>query len=452
MVHEAEHDGPQFLPAAPPREDNMKSKTSIIAGILTATSLGAALWVHQRADASSTPQYRLGNVERGNIRATVSATGTLGAVRTVEVGTQVSGQISAIYVDFNDHVKKGQLIARIDPTLQQQAVQDALAGVARAQAPLTQAKLEYERNTKLHDQKIVTDVEYNAAVSNYAVAKANYTSADISLQKARQNLSYTNIYSPIDGVVVERAMDVGQTVAASLSAPKLFVIANDLSQMQIMANVDESDIGLITPDQTVNFTVQSFKDRQFTGSVKQVRLNSTTVNNVVSYTAIISVQNTDGKLLPGMTATTKFVTGSADSVLTAPTAALRFTPPAGTVTAAPDTGAAATAARKARATRFAGAASDGANGGVPRPKGAGAGATRGTIWTVDAKGTLQKHVVKTGLTDGSRTQIESRDLAAGAVIVLGTSQPGAASPASNAAAQNPLQPTTNRRQGPPGPF
>jgi HlyD family secretion protein len=428
----------------------MTIKTRIIAGVLTATSLGAALWVHQRADASSTPQYRPGNVERGNIRATVSATGTLGAVRTVEVGTQVSGQISAIYVDFNDHVKKGQLIARIDPTLQQQAVQDALAGVARAQAPLTQAKLEYERNTKLHDQKIVTDVEYNTAVSNYAVAKANYTSADISLQKARQNLSYTNIYSPIDGVVVERAMDVGQTVAASLSAPKLFVIANDLSQMQIMANVDESDIGLITPEQTVNFTVQSFKNRQFSGSVKQVRLNSTTVNNVVSYTAIISVQNADGKLLPGMTATTKFVTGSADSVLTVPTAALRFTPPAGAVSAVADTSAAATAARKARATRIAGAAPGGATG-APRPKGAGFGATRGTIWTVDATGTLQKHVVKTGLTDGSRTQIDSRDLTAGTVIVLGTIQPGA-SPASSAAAQNPLQPTTNRRQGPPGPF
>ena len=313
----------------------MKTKTGIIAAVLVATSLGAALWVHQRADASSTPQYRLGSVERGNIRATVSATGTLGAVRTVEVGTQVSGQISAIYVDFNDHVKKGQLIARIDPTLQQQAVQDAQAGVARAQAPLTQAKLEYERNKTLHDQKIVTDVEFNTAVSNYAVAKANYTSADISLQKARQNLSYTNIYSPIDGVVVERAMDVGQTVAASLSAPKLFVIANDLSQMQILANVDESDIGLITPAQPVTFTVQSYKDRSFTGSVKQVRLNSTTVNNVVSYTAIISVENTDGKLLPGMTATSKFVTGSADSVLTVPTTALRFTPAAGTVAVAP---------------------------------------------------------------------------------------------------------------------
>lgn len=418
----------------------MTNKTRIIAAVLTATSLGAALWVHQRADASSTPQYRLGSVERGNIRATVSATGTLGAVRTVEVGTQVSGQISAIYVDFNDHVKKGQLIARIDPTLQQQAVQDAQAGVARAQAPLTQARLEYERNKALHDQKIVTDVEFNASVSTYAIAKANYTSADISLQKARQNLSYTNIYSPIDGVVVERAMDVGQTVAASLSAPKLFVIANDLSQMQILANVDESDIGLITPDQDVTFSVQSYKERQFTGKVKQVRLNSTTVNNVVSYTAIISVLNPDGKLLPGMTATAKFVTGSADSVLTVPTTALRFTPAAGTVPVD-------TAAAKARPAGAAGPA--GARPAGVRPPGA--GAARGTIWTVDASGVLQKHTVRTGLTDGARTQIDSKDLAAGSVIVLGTALPGAGAPAS-AAAKNPLQPAATGGRGPGGPF
>lgn len=422
----------------------MTNKTRIIAAVLTATSLGAALWVHQRADASSTPQYRLGSVERGNIRATVSATGTLGAVRTVEVGTQVSGQISAIYVDFNDHVKKGQLIARIDPTLQQQAVQDAQAGVARAQAPLTQAKLEYDRNTALHDQKIVTDVEFNAAVSNYAIAKANYTSADISLQKARQNLSYTNIYSPIDGVVVERAMDVGQTVAASLSAPKLFVIANDLSQMQILANVDESDIGLITPGQDVSFSVQSYKDRQFSGIVKQVRLNSTTVNNVVSYTAIITVANTDNKLLPGMTATAKFVTGSVDSVLTVPTTALRFTPPAGSVP--PDT--AAKTARPAGEARPAGAPSF---AGGARPTGV--RPTRGTIWTVDATGALTKHVVKTGLTDGSRTQIDSKDLTAGSAIVLGTALPGAATSAASST-KNPLQPAAGGGggRGPGGPF
>ncbi|MEP6991206.1 MAG: efflux RND transporter periplasmic adaptor subunit [bacterium] len=410
----------------------MNRTVRISAAALIAATLGTGFWIHRRADASSTPQYRLASVERGSIHATVSATGTLGAVRTVEVGTQVSGQISAIYVDFNDHVKKGQLIARVDPTLQEQAVQDAQAGVARAQAPLTQAQLEYDRNNKLHEQRIVTDVEFNTAVSNLAVARANLTSARINLQKAQQNLAYTNIYAPIDGVVVERDMDVGQTVAASLSAPKLFVIANDLAQMQILANVDESDIALITTGQSVNFTVQSYKDRQFAGSVKQVRLNSTTVNNVVSYTAIISVQNADGKLLPGMTATAKFVTGSADDVLTVPNAALRFTPPVVlAATPAPQAGAMPGAARAARG---------------PRPSGSATGGMkRGVLWTVDATGTLKKHVVSTGLSDGTRTQVDAKDLTAGSMIVLGTSVGGATVAGASSATKNPLQPTTGGR-------
>jgi HlyD family secretion protein len=423
----------------------MSKTIRISAAVLITGTLAAALWAHNRADAHSTPQYRLGSVERGNVRSTVSATGTLNAVRTVEVGTQVSGQISAIYVDFNDHVKKGQLIARIDPTLQQQAVQDAQAGVARAQAPLTQAKAEYDRNNKLHEQKIVTDVEFNTAVSNFAVAKANLTSAQINLQKAQQNLAYTNIYAPIDGVVVERDMDVGQTVAASLSAPKLFVIANDLSQMQILANVDESDIGLITTGQPVSFSVQSYKDRQFSGAVKQVRLNSTTVNNVVSYTAIISLANADGKLLPGMTATVKFITGSAENVLTVPNAALRFAPPV-VVSAEP--------------TATPGAPTAGAPAGqqrMRRPQGAGGGAAgavkRGTIYTVDASGALTKHRVIVGLSDGTRTQVESAELAAGSPIVLGTNVPGA-TPTAATATKNPLQPATTGggRGGPPGGF
>ena len=412
----------------------MNRKTQITAAALVASVVGGALWVHQRADARSTPSYRIGKVEQGTIRSTVSATGTVNAVRTVEIGTQVSGQIAAVYVDFNSHVTKGQLIARIDPILQQQAVQDAQAGVARAEAPLTQTRLELERSKALHDQKIITDAEYNLAQSNYAVARANATSASISLEKARQNLAYTNIYSPIEGVVVERAMDVGQTVAASLASPKLFVIANDLSQMQILASVDESDIGKITAGQPVSFTVQSYPDQQFEGTVKQVRLNSTTVNNVVSYTAIVSASNPDGKLLPGMTATVKFVTGRATNVMTVPSGALRFTPAADATTtaAAPST--------TPRAPRGA--------GGV---RGAG---NRGTLWSVDAQGQLSKHVVTTGLTDGQRTQVQGDDLSAGMPIVIGANTAGAASAASASGTTNPLQPSTARggRGGPPGPF
>ena len=436
------------------------------AAVLAATTVGGVLWFQARADAGTTPSYRLGKVERGNVRQTVSATGTLGAVRTVEVGTQVSGQISALFVDFNSKVKKGQLIAKIDPILQEQAVADAQAGVSRAEAVVTQTQLEYERSKKLHDQQIATDAEFNVAQSNYSVAKANQTSARISLQKARQNLSYTNIYSPIDGVVVERAMDVGQTVAASLSAPKLFVIANDLARMQILASVDESDIGKIVAGQPVTFTVQSFPDRQFTGTVEQVRLNSTTLNNVVSYTAVVSVSNEDGKLLPGMTASVKLVTASADSVLTVPATALRFTPPEGAKTNAPArpaqrdssnaTPAPSAVAGGAPQGGFPGGGFPGGPGGAnaprrPRPAGNQPG-SMATLWTVDTEGVLTPHRVRIGISDGQRTQINSRDLAQGASIVIGATQPGSSAAATTGPTANPLQPQNTQRRGPGGPF
>src|SRR5215218_10156959 len=424
-----------------------------VGAVLAATTLGGVLWFNHRADAGTTPSYRLGKIERGSVRSTVSATGTLGAVRTVEVGTQVSGQISALYVDYNSHVKKGQLIARIDPILQEQAVRDAQAGVARAEAVVTQTQLEFERSKKLHDQQIATDAEFNVAQSNYAVARANLTSAQISLQKARQNLSYTIIYSLIDGVVVERALDVGQTVAASLSAPTLFVIANDLSRMQILASVDESDIGKIQAGQPVTFTVQSFPDRQFNGSVEQVRLNSTTLNNVVSYTAVVSVSNEDGKLLPGMTASVKLVTASADDVLTVPSTALRFTPPEGAKTNMPvrparpagDSSAAPSATVGAPpAGGFNGGGFPGGPGGAnaprrPRPTGSQPG-SMARLWTVDAAGVLTPHFVRLGISDGQKTQITSRDLQPGASIVISATQPGTSTTASTGTTANPLQP------------
>ena len=274
------------------------NKKLITVAIVAMAAVTSGYVLYRRAHADAAPAYRTAAVQRGNIEATVAATGTLGAVTTVQVGTQVSGQISAIYVDFNSKVKKGQLIARIDPTLQQQAVEDAQAGVSRAQATLTQTKLEYDRNKLLHDQKIVTRsrVQHRAAELS-----ARQGERDVGADRARQGApesSYTSIYAPIDGIVVERDMDVGQTVAASLSAPQLFVIAKDLSQMQILATVDESDIGQIKDDQPVTFTVQAYPGQSFTGAVRQVRINSTTVNNVVNYTAVVAVANPDGKLLP----------------------------------------------------------------------------------------------------------------------------------------------------------
>jgi HlyD family secretion protein len=401
--------------------------------------------LYRRAHSDAVPAYRTAAVERGNLESTVAATGSLGAVRTVQVGTQVSGQISAIYVDFNSKVKKGQLIARIDPTLQQQAVADAQAGVARAQATLAQTKAEYDRNTLLHDQKIVTDPEFNTAQLNYQLAKANATSAQIALDKARQNLSYTSIYAPIDGIVVERDMDVGQTVAASLSAPQLFVIAKDLSQMQILATVDESDIGQIKTDQAVSFTVQAYPGRTFTGTVSQVRINSTTVNNVVNYTAVVAVANADGKLLPGMTATVKFLIGSANDALSVPNAALRFNP----AIAGNAGSGSSTAARTHVRTASAGATSNaraGVAGSTMRDS------TAATLWYLDSAKTVTPVRVHTGLSDGSRTQVTGNGIREGMQIIVGANTGTTTTPA--ASAKNPLQPQTQSsgRRGPQGPF
>jgi HlyD family secretion protein len=408
----------------------MKKKLLTIALLATALVTSGYV-VYRRTRADATPAYRTATVQRGNIESTVSATGSLGAVTTVQVGTQVSGQIAAIYADFNTKVKKGQLLARIDPTLQQQAVADAETGVARANATLQQTQGDYAREKQLHDSGFATDPEFETAQLNYQVAVANGKSAQIALDKAKQNLAYTSIYAPIDGIVVERDVDVGQTVAASLSAPQLFVIANDLSQMQILATVDESDIGQIRDGQPVTFTVQAYPGETFTGSVRQVRINSATVNNVVNYTAVIAVANPNAKLLPGMTATVKFDVGSARNVLLVPNAALRFRP--------------ATTTSPSAANASAGAAR------VRKPQ-TGAADSSATIWSLDVQGALASLKVHTGLTDGTRTAVSGAGLTQGMSIVIGTNT-GTATGAASAATTNPLQSqNSGRRGGPPGGF
>jgi HlyD family secretion protein len=401
-----------------------KIRMAAVAGVL---ALGAGgFWFYRRADATEAPQYRTAPITRGNVKATVSATGALSAVRTVQVGTQVSGQVAALYVDFNDRVKKGQLLARIDPTLQQQAVQDAEAGVERAQAQLTQAQAEYQRNKQLFDQQVITASEFGAVQSTFAVQQATVKSARVALDRARQNLAYTNIYAPIDGVIVERNVDVGQTVAASLSAPQLFLIANDLSEMQILASVDESDIGSIKNGQSVEFTVQSYPNQPFTGNVQQVRLQSKTQDNVVNYTAVVRVKN-DGKLLPGMTATVKFLTATADSVLTVPNAALRFRPSEDVLaklrTQRDTTRRAASGERRAPAagkTPFA------------------------MVWYLDKDGQLKPARVRTGITDGSKTEVEGATITDGLQVIIGA---GDAAAVSAARGTSPFQQQPQRGRG-----
>ena len=427
-------------------------KKIAIAGAAIALGVaGTSAWLYKRADAKEAPTYRTAAVARGSLKSTVSATGTLQAVRTVQVGTQVSGQIAQIYVDFNDKVRKGQLLARIDPTLQQQAVQDAEAQLEKAQATLQQAQDEYQRNRQLLDAKVITASEFSTVQSNFSVQQATVKSAQIALQRAKQNLSYTSIYAPIDGVIVERNVDVGQTVAASLSAPTLFLIANDLSEMQILASVDESDIGQIKEGQTVQFTVQSYPNQQFTGTVKQVRLQSTTTDNVVNYTAVIAVQNPGSKLLPGMTATVQFLTASANDVLVVPNAALHVTPTPEMLAAfakeraQSGQGQGADSARAAQwrqRTQSGPGAQAGQSGSAART------ATRTmppALWYLDSTNTLHRVRVKAGLTDGQRTEVSGDGVHEGMQVIIGVNTDqasGGASP-SGAPAQgstNPFQP------------
>ena len=436
---------------------NKKIRNIVLA---IAMPLGATgFWYYHRAEAREAPSYRFATVERGSLQSTVSATGALSAVRTVQVGTQVSGQVAAIYVDFNDRVKKGQLLARIDPTLQEQAVQDAQAQLAKAQAQFNLSRENFERNETLHAQKIITETEYQASQADYAVAQSSVRSAEISLQRAKQNLAYTSIHSPIDGVIVERNVDVGQTVAASLSAPQLFLIANDLSQMQILASVDESDIGQISEGQPVEFTVQAYSNQKFTGTVQQVRLQSTTTENVVNYTVVVAVKNADGKLLPGMTATVAFSTGAARDVMTVSNTALRFRPTEEMLAAAglnangapvtaggdstrgrafpSDSAARAAFIAQRRAAR--GATAGGAGTSGQRP-------TMATLWFVDSTGKLAAARVRTGLTDGQKTEIQSAKISAGMQVIVGTTS----GQSSSSTASNPFQPQGGPRRGPGG--
>src|ERR1041385_8139069 len=346
---------------------NRKKSLITIAAIALVALIG--ILVRQVAFAKEPTEYRFAKVTRGDMKATVSATGTLNAVTTVSVGTQVSGQISDLNVDFNDHVKKGQLLARIDPTLALQAVTDAQANLEKSEAQAVQASRDFNRNRELMNAGLVARSEYETTQSGAEVAQAGVKSASIALDRAKQNLAYTNIYAPIDGVVVDRNVQQGQTVAASLSAPQLFVIANDLSQMQILAQVGESDIAQIKQGQPAEFTVAALTGRTFQGAVQQVRLQSTTQDNVVNYTVVVGVANPRGQLLPGMTARVNFLTKSAENVLKVPNAALRFKP----ATTAQTT---ATPAQQPQST--------------PQPQQQQRGARRqATLYVLDAKGNPQ---------------------------------------------------------------
>jgi len=265
-------------------------------------------------------------VTKGNIANTVTATGEIQPVIKVEVGTQVSGIIDKLYVDFNDRVKKGQIIAELDKTALIQTLEQSKANVDQAEANMIYQEATYKRTKALYEKSLISESDYDEALYNYESAKASLSSSRSTYEKNRVNLGYATIYSPIDGVVLNRAVEEGQTVAAAMSTPELYTIANDLKQMEVETSVDEADIGKVREGQRVEFTVDAYTGIKFEGLVSEVRLEPTTTNNVVTYTVVLSAPNPDEKLMPGMTASATIFVEEKNDVLVLTGRALRFTP------------------------------------------------------------------------------------------------------------------------------
>lgn len=435
-----------------------KRRVFVVIGLAAALALGWWL-VDRYALSPDAPAFRFTTVERGDVQAAVSATGSLQAVNTVSVGTQVSGQVSELLVDFNSEVKKGQLLARIDPTLARQGVAEALANLERLRAQTAQASRDDARNSELLREGLIPRSQNEQGGAAVQVARASEKSALIALERARQNLSYTSIYAPIDGVVVERNVDHGQTVAASLSAPQLFLIANDLTQIQILAQVGESDIAQIKENQPARFTVQALQGQTFTGAVQQVRLQSTTVDNVVNYTVVVRLANPERRLLPGMTARVDFLVKSSVGVLKVANAALRYRPSEevlATLGAAPTP-------RERRASPSPSDASPALGSssppeGEPNRRGGSGRRNRGTegerngertgrlgsLYALGPDGRLLTLRVRVGISDGIFTEISGAGVSEGMKVIDGVVS------TATRPATNPLSPTPASRRGPGG--
>ncbi len=277
-------------------------------------------------DKKATVDFQTAKVEKGNIQTTITATGTIEPVTSVTVGTQVSGIVSKLYVDYNSEVKKGQVIAELDKTNLTSELNTAKANLNSAQSTLAYEEANHNRYKTLYDKGLVSADEYETARLQYLKAKDQVTTASQNVQKAQTNLGYATITSPIDGVVLSKSVEEGQTVAASFSTPELFSIAQDLTNMRVIADIDEADIGGVKEGQRVSFTVDAFPDDHFEGQVTQVRQQATTESNVVTYEVVISAPNNDLKLKPGLTANITIFTLEKNDVLAAPAKALRFQP------------------------------------------------------------------------------------------------------------------------------
>ena len=392
----------------------LKWSLILIGGVVV---LGGGVWYFVRKD-NSDAQYETAPVTRGNLVQVVTATGQLDPVVNVQVGSQISGIIKKLYVDYNSVVKSNQLVAEIDPATYQVNVLKAEADVANAKATLELNQVEARRADSLFNDKLISASDHDTATAQLHQAEAQVQSDAATLKNTQVQLSYCTIYAPVDGVVISRNVDVGQTVASSFSTPTLFLIANDLTKMQIDALVSEADIGGVATNQNVSFTVDAYPFRTFRGKVSQIRYGPQTNQNVVCYDAVVEVNNADLKLLPGMTANVSIITAERENTLKIPNAALRFRPPeaAGGGT----NGVAATESPAANISTNAGNGGDrgggirGAGGG--RAAGGGQGGSRPdkssarTVYILDATKNpdhpeLRPARIKTGINDGVSTEV-----------------------------------------------
>lgn len=298
-------------------------KWIISLGIMLLFVAGGIVAFQRLSSSKQETDFQFAALGRATIENIVSSTGTLSAVGTVEVGSQVSGTVEKVLADYNDKVKKGQILAVVDTSLLTASVNEAKANLAKAQAQFNQSQTEYQRNEKLFKEGYISEMTYLAKKTDVETTAAAVQSAEIALKRARTNLKYAEIRSPITGTVIERSIEAGQTIAASMNAPTLFTIAEDLSHMQIEAAVDESDIGQIKEGMSARFTVQAHSEETFTGTVKQIRLQPATVENVVTYTVLVDALNEKGLLLPGMTATVDFIVQERQNALALPNSALK---------------------------------------------------------------------------------------------------------------------------------
>jgi HlyD family secretion protein len=424
----------------------MKAAKTLVIGALALAAAGAGAFAWTRNAKPTAPKYETVKADQGRIVARVTATGTLSALVTVQVGSQVSGRISELFADFNSTVKKGQVIAKIDPSLLKAAVEQARANhtaakanLERSQAQAVEADRQFERAKALAEKQLIAKADRDTAESTAAAARAQVSAsqgavaqANASLHQAEVNLAYSIIKSPIDGVVISRSVDVGQTVAASLQAPTIFTIAEDLGKMQVDTSVAEADVGKLRPEMPATFLVDAYPQERFRGKVRQIRNAPQTVQNVVTYDAVIDVDNPELKLKPGMTANVTFIYAEKSNVVRVPNSALRFrAPPELTKKAEP-----AASNTNAANVEPAAAASTERQGASERPRQGRGGEGRGgegrggggrfgpreepdqrTVWVLPALGDPRPVRIRTGITDGTLTELLEGDLHAGDALI-----------------------------------